>query len=141
MLRNLLALPVVLLAASCIEEAHAAPLSTGPAIELGQSVAEVGPAYVDSFTVSCSTTATLISSPAAVNMLSYTCQNVSTTIVGVGDSGIADPDIATRTSPVYCATNCPSQEFGGNARLEYCRADAGTVTIYCRALVAANSAP
>ena len=123
---------------SCIDEARAAPV--GPAIEAAHAAPAVGPAFVDSFTVTCATTATLIQASGGA-MVSYVCQNPSTTIVGVGDSGIADPDSGTRNSPVHCATNCPSQEWGGNARQEYCRADTGTVTIYCRALVAVTSAP
>jgi hypothetical protein len=95
---------------------------------------------VDSFSKRCTTTASVIASALSNNVLSYSCQNTSTTKVAIGDSGIADPTDA-QNSPVYCATNCPAQEWGGNAKAEYCRADTGTVTIYCRALVAAGSAP
>jgi hypothetical protein len=96
----------------------------------------VGPAYVDSFTVSCGTSATAITATAQI---SYTCQNNSTTKVAVGDSTIADPS-GTQNSPIYCATNCASREWGGNARVEYCRAPT-TTTIYCRSLVQTSSAP
>jgi hypothetical protein len=117
--------------------AHAAP--GGPVLELAQAAPAVGPGFVDSFAVACTTSATAITA-APHNMLSYTCQNSSTTKVAVGDSGITDPTDA-QNAPIYCATNCPAQEFGGNAKIEYCRADTGSVTIYCRALIAASSAP
>jgi len=134
-----LTLPALLLAASCIEEAHAMSTST-QAVGIAQhAAAGVGPAYVDSFTVGCASSATLIQAPGGA-MISYTCQNSSTTKVAIGDTGIADPTDG-QNSPIHCATNCPSQEWGGNARAEYCRADTGTVTIYCRALVSVTSAP
>ena len=113
----------------------------------------VGPAYVDSFTVSCGATATAINAPSATGsgavgpgaMISYTCQTPAsaetggTVLVAVGDSGIADPAFATRNSPVYSGDTI--REWGGNAKKEYCRADTGTVTIFCRALVATAGAP
>lgn len=77
---------------------------------------------------------------ASADTSNATCQNDSTTMVAVGDSGIGDPT-SSRNSPVYCATNCGSREWGGNFRKEFCRADTGTVTIYCRALIGATSAP
>lgn len=126
----LVALGLLVVPASRVE---ASPIP--PTIGVGSYLPAIGPAEVDSFTVSCGTSATLIQ--AAGGQFAYTCQNVSTTIVGVGDADLADPDSGTRDSPVYCATNCPSQEWNGHARKEYCRADTGTVTIYCRALVAA----
>jgi hypothetical protein len=69
-------------------DAHAAP--GGPVLELAQAAPAVGPAFVDSFSVACTTSATAITA-APNNMLSYTCQNSSTTKVAVGDSGITDP--------------------------------------------------
>jgi hypothetical protein len=108
------------------------------ALEAVSMIPGVGPAYVDSFSVGCD--ASELIQPSGGAMISYTCQNSSTTKVAVGDSAIGDPTDA-QNSPIYCATNCPSQEFGGNARLEYCRADTGTVTIYCRALVSVTSPP
>ena len=108
-------------------------------LDLTRSMAAVGPGYVDSFTVSCATSATPIRATAG-GQLAYTCQNPSTTMVAVGDSTIGDPTDA-QSSPVHCATNCPSQEWHGNVRAEYCRADTGTVTIYCRAIVATTTAP
>lgn len=176
MMRYLLALPVLLLGASCIEEAHAGtpPLSIsqqvsaliGVEVTVPQALASlspqeiagiarglptsvplamvslvpgVGPAYVDSFTVSCTSAADALIQPTGGAMVSYTCQNASTTMVAVGDSSISDPG-TTRDAPIYCATNCPAQEWGGNARVESCRGDTDT-TIYCRALVAVASAP
>lgn len=108
------------------------------------SAAAVGPGYVDSFTVTCATTATLIR-PSGGAMVSYSCQTPAsaetggTVLVAVGDSAIADPAFATRNSPVYSGDTV--REFGGNTRAEYCRADTGTVTIFCRALVSVTSAP
>lgn len=142
MSRFLVVLPIVaVVAASCVPAAQASPVTASVAIETAGQTPAVGPAYVDSFSVSCTTTAAFIA-PAnnSRNILSYSCQNTSTTKVAVGDSGIADPTDA-QNSPTYCQTNCPAQEWGGNAKAEYCRADTGTVTIYCRALVAATAAP
>lgn len=99
----------------------------------------VSAAYVDSFTVSCSTSATLIAAPSGYSQQAYYCQTPAsaesggTVLVAVGDSGIADPDIATRNSPVYSGSTI--REFYASAKKEYCRADSGTVTIYCRAIV------
>ena len=124
------------------QRAEAAP--GGPVLEFAQGAPTVGPAFVDSFTVSCGATATAILSTAG-NMLSYSCQTPAsaetggTVLVAVGDTGIADPAFATRNSPVYSGDTI--REWGGNARREYCRADTGTVTIFCRALVAVSVAP
>lgn len=158
-----LALVACLLGGSCIEEAHASPplpvstlsalpgysaaqvaevaasLPAGVPLSAVQMIPGVGPGYVDSFTVSCTSAAAALIRPTGGAMVSYTCQNASTTLVHVGDSGISDPG-TTRDAPIYCATNCPAQEFGGNARAEYCRGDTDT-TIYCRGLVAVTSAP
>lgn len=118
-----------------------------PSIPIGFAHARstaVGPGFIDSFTVSCATTATLIQ-PTGGAMVSYSCQTPAsaetggTTLIAVGDSLIADPAFATRNSPVYSGDT--TREWGGNARAEYCRADTGTVTIFCRALVGTTSAP
>lgn len=107
--------------------------------------ARVGPGFVDSFTVSCGSSATLIQAPSGKTQLSYTCQTPAsgetggTTLVAVGDSDIADPAFATRNSSVYSGDTI--REFGGDVRAEYCRADTGTVTIFCRAMVAASTPP
>lgn len=95
--------------------------------------------FVDSFSVSCATTATEISAPSGQAQGAYYCQTPQSaetggsTLVAVGDSAIADPDISTRNSPVYSGSTI--REFYAAARKEYCRADTGTVTIYCRAIV------
>lgn len=106
-------------------------------LEAVTMIPAVGPGYVDSFSKSCTSAAAVTELPSAT--VSYTCQNASTTKVAVGDSTISDPGTAT-DAPVYCATNCPSQEWGGAARQEYCRGDTDT-TVVCRALVAVVSAP
>lgn len=97
--------------------------------------------YVDSFTINCTSAAAVLIAPPSggYTMRSYSCQNDSTTKVHVGDSTISDPG-TTRDAPIYCATNCPSQEWGASAFAEYCRGDSNT-TIYCRALVRTGSAP
>lgn len=143
---------------------HMAMLSPSEVIEIVRSIPAhialeavhvipgVGPAWVSSFPVNCADSeayadALVVASTGAIttpavgkirdpfgaSTISYTCQNTSTTLVQVGDSKTIDPD-TTRRGPVYCATNCPSQEWGGNAYLEYCRGATDT-TIYCRALV------
>lgn len=101
-------------------------------LDVAQMQAAAGPGYSDSFTVSC-TSAAAVKIQASGNQQSYVCQNTSTTKVAVGDSGISDPG-TTFDAPIYCATNCPGQEWGGNLRFEYCRGDTDT-TIVCRALV------
>lgn len=98
----------------------------------------VGPGEVDSFTIACPAAAggIAIKPSTGATMVSYTCQNTSTTKVAVGDNDIGDPT-DDADAPQYCATNCPSQEWGGDVKQEFCRSDTGTVTIKCRAMVAA----
>lgn len=104
------------------------------------SLAMVGPGEMDSFTVECGSAATPIQPESGKPMFSYSCQTPlstetgGTTLVAVGDAGIADPALATRNSEVYSGDT--QRFFGGNVRLEYCRADTGTVDIFCRAMVA-----
>lgn len=121
------------------------PAAASPLL-VAQALPAVGPAFVDSFAKSCTTTATSIfSAGVAGSVLSYTCQTPASTetagtvLVAVGDSAIADPAIGTRDSPVYSGDTI--REWGGNARNEFCRSDTGTVVIYCRALVATAVAP
>jgi len=128
-------------------------LPAGVPLEVVSFVPGVGPAYPRSFSVNCDNSAAFakavvdgvdlttpavgrIEDPWGGNMISYTCQNTTTTLVEVGDSAKLDPG-TTRKGPVYCSTNCPAQEFGGNLRLEYCRGDTDT-TIRCRAMVAVS---
>lgn len=125
---------------------YATLLMASPPLSWPQQLAsDVGPGYIDSFTVNCAGSATPISSTSFGSMMSYSCQTpasgetAGTVLVAIGDSGIADPDISTRNSPVYSGSTI--REFGGNAKQEYCRADTGTVVIFCRALVAASVAP
>jgi hypothetical protein len=133
---------VALAVFGAVVEAHASP--AGPVVELAQAAPTVGPAFEDSFTVSCGATATPIQSSVGTQ-ISFTCQTPAsaetggTVLVAVGDSGIADPAFATRNSPVYSGDTV--REWGGNSRRSYCRADIGTVTIFCRALVTTGSAP
>jgi hypothetical protein len=114
-----------------------------PLSAVRDGAAAVGPTYVDSFTVTCAATATLIQSP--LGQVSYQCQTPAAAeaggnvLVAVGDSAIADPALATRNSPVFSGDSIRSWE--SDARAEYCRADTGTVTIFCRANVTSVSAP
>lgn len=147
MMRLIALLCTAAIAASCVPEARASSTpaldvaalaaAAGVPLDVVQWVPGVGPAYVDSFSVSCTSAAAVQFLPSAT--VSYTAQNASTTLLHVGDSAIADPG-TTRNAPVYCATNCPAQEFGGNTRKEYCRGDTD-VTIYVRALVSLTAAP
>ena len=130
------------LALLVVVDAYASP--AGPVLELARDTPAVGPAFEDSFTVSCGATATSIQSSVGTQ-ISFTCQTPAsaetggTVLVAVGDSGIADPAFATRNSRVYSGDTI--REWGGNARRSYCRADTGTVTIFCSALVTTGSAP
>jgi hypothetical protein len=140
------------------ESVRAGYVPAGMSIEAAQFLPGVGPAYVRSFPVNCAdaeafadavvvqatgaiTTPAVgkIADPFGGSMISYVCQNTSTTLVQLGDSKTVDPD-TTRRGPIYCATNCPAQEWGGNAKLEYCRGATDT-TVYCRALVSYTYAP
>lgn len=109
-----------------------------------QGVAAVGPAYLDSFKVSCGTTATVIRPPAgpvqAVKCNApESAESGAATFVAWGDSGIADPAFATRNSPIICGSGCAETSFTANGRLAYCRADTGTVDLFCVGLVAVDS--
>ena len=115
-----------------------------PPLSQLQGVAAVGPAYLDSFKVTCATTATLIRAPAGPNV-AVKCTAVQSTeanaavFVAWGDSGIADPALATRNSPIICGSGCAETTFTANGRQAYCRADTGTVDLYCAALVSVDS--
>lgn len=109
-----------------------------------QGVAAVGPAYLDSFKVSCGTTATVIRPPAGPTVAvkcnaPESAESGASTFVAWGDSGIADPAFATRNSPIICGSGCAETSFTANGRLAYCRADTGTVDLFCVGLVAVDS--
>jgi hypothetical protein len=133
---------IVGVALLCAAAAAAFPSLPTSIIRSGATAA--GPGFVDSFTVACADSATLIQ-PEGGAMVSYSCQTPAsaeaggTTLIAVGDSQIGDPALATRNSPAYSGDTI--REWGGDARLEYCRADTGTVTIFCRALVSTTTAP
>lgn len=106
----------------------------GVAIEASQQVAAAPSGYVDSFSLLCTSAAAVaIRPPSGSSMLSYACTNESSTLVHVGDSGIADPG-TSRNAPSYCSSCAAGATAYGDVRLEYCRGDTDT-TIYCRALV------
>lgn len=108
----------------------------------------VGPGFVESWAVTCAATATeIVPTGLAGAVMAFECAAVessetsATVKVGVGDSAVADPDTATRNSPVLCGSGCAKTSIAVNARQGYCRADSGTVPLYCWAIVAAGSAP
>lgn len=109
-----------------------------------QAMPAVGPAYLDSFKVTCTTSATVIRPPAGpvaavkCNAPEY-AETGGNVYVAWGDSGIADPALATRNSPIICGTGCAETSFTANTRLAYCRADTGTVDLFCVGLVAVDS--
>ena len=115
-----------------------------PPLSQLQGVAAVGPAYLDSFKVTCGTTATLIRAPAGPNV-AVKCTSPQSTeanaavFVAWGDSGIADPALATRNSPIVCGSGCAEATFTANGRQAYCRADTGTVDMYCVGLVTVDA--
>lgn len=116
----------------------------GPPMTALQAMPAVGPAYLDSFKVSCGATATLIRAPAGPNVaLKCTApqsgETAASTFVAWGDSGIADPAFATRNSPIICGSGCAETTFTANNRQAWCRADTGTVDLFCVALVSVDS--
>lgn len=118
------------------------------ALELARALPAAGPAYVDSYSVSCTTSATSMAPSGYTNsMIAVECsapestETAATVFVAVGDSGIADPASGTRNSPIICGSGCNKSSWSGNASQAYCRADTGTVTLYCAALVPALTAP
>ena len=143
----------------CVDGIETEVIGFQAPISIVENLPGVGPAYVVSFPVNCADSESFanavvpavftgaittpavgkIKDPFGGSMISYTCQNASTTLVQVGDRYTVDPD-TTRRGPIYCATNCPAQEWGGNAKIEYCRGATDT-TIYCRALVANVTEP
>lgn len=115
-----------------------------PPLDALQALPAVGPAYLDSFKVTCASTATLIRAPAGPNVaVKCTAPQSSETgaavFVGWGDSGIADPAFGTRNSPIICGSGCAETSFTANGRQAYCRADTGTVDLFCVALVSVDS--
>lgn len=87
--------------------------------------------YAESRTISCTSAAAVEIKPTSGKAITaYDCQNTSTTKVAVGGSTISDPG-TTADANIYCSTNCPSQEWGGGVRQEFCRGDTDT-TITCR---------
>lgn len=115
-----------------------------PPLDALQAMPAVGPAYLDSFKVTCGASATLVRAPAGPNVaVKCTAPQSSETgaavFVGWGDSGIADPAFATRNSPIICGSGCAETSFTANGRQAYCRADTGTVDLFCVALVSVDS--
>lgn len=108
-----------------------------PSLWLASSFADVlgigpmvGPGYVDSFDVSCGTTATLIQSSHGQVAYEATVDSGAGASVLFGDSGV--------TSSVYGGTVAAGEKISGNVRSEYCIVASGSETIHVRALVATN---
>lgn len=115
-----------------------------PPLDALQAMPAVGPAYLDSFKVTCGATATLVRAPAGPNVAikctaPQSTETGATTLVAWGDSGIAAPAFATRNSPVICGSGCAETTFSANNRQAYCRAGSGTVDLFCVALVSVDS--
>ena len=98
-------------------------------------------ASADSFYVDCTTTPTAITPESGKTMLGYECQTpasgetAGTVLVAVGDSTVTDPAYATRSSEVFSGDTIRSFSGPFKGGTEYCRADTGTVRIFCRAAV------
>lgn len=108
----------------------------------------VGPSFLKSYTITCGTTATSMApSGFGSSLIAVQCippegaETGATTRVAVGDSTIADPAFATRNSPSICGSGCLKSTWEGNAKQAYCRVGAGSVTLFCAALVPTLTAP
>ena len=134
----LFVLSVVAIASLVSGPANATP----PIGVLASMPASVG--FVDSYLVACTTTATSIS-PSTMQPLSVECfapepaETAAAVFVGVGDSGLADPAFATRTSPVICGTGCNKNSIKIEGKNAFCRADTGTVNLFCVATTGSSS--
>ena len=119
-----------------------------PPLELVQALPATGPSFMDTYSVSCATSATSLAPTGYLNSaMAIECsapesgETGATTLVAIGDSAIADPATGTRNSPVICGSGCNRAAWSGNAKQAYCRADSGTVTLYCAALIPSLTAP
>lgn len=132
--------------ATLIAVAGASHASVPPIVAAADSLAAVGPGYVDSWSVSCGASATKIV-PSGVALVAFECaapeaaDTGGTTLVGIGDSAIADPAFATRNAPVICGSGCNASRAAVNARQGYCRADSGSVTLFCWGISTSASQP
>jgi len=106
----------------------------------------VGPGYTESWSKTCTTTATTIV-PTGVAVVAFECEaplageTDGTQLVAIGRSTIADPASATRNSPVICGSGCHKTSRAINARQAYCRTDSDDVLLYCWAVAATTSQP
>lgn len=107
----------------------------------------VGPGYVESWRVTCDTSPgdnAVVPGGLAGEVLAFDCQapqateTGATTMVAIGPSDVADPAFATRDSTVICGSGCDRSSANVNARQAYCRADTGTVDLFCWAIIAAK---
>jgi len=138
----------VVLVAIVLALTVAGALLASPPLELARSLPATGPAFLDTYAVTVTTSATSLAPAGYLNSaLAIECsapesgETAATVLVAIGDSGIADPASATRNSPVICGSGCNRSSWSGNALQAYARADTGTVTLYCAALVPALTAP
>lgn len=97
----------------------------------GPARAAVGPGFVDSFHVSCATTATIIRAPQG-SQFSYDCMvdDAAGADVFIGDSAV--------TTSTYGGAYGAGEHFGGDVRKEYCIVASGTITAHCRAMISAD---
>jgi len=115
------------------EPAEAAPI---PVVEMTQAAHDAVTAHSasalssDNFTVSCGVTATSIRPTDGRVLYGFACVNDSATLVAVGGSSIGDPT-SSRNSPVICPTCTEGGVWSPRTARGYCRADTGTVTLYC----------
>ncbi len=106
-------------------------------LEVARTMPAASGLVIDSFTVTCATTATEITPGTGELMHDFACVNTSATDVAVGDSGIAAP--ASANSPVISTSAAAGAVWQpGAAGGGYCRVDSGTVTLYCSATIAGS---
>jgi hypothetical protein len=115
------------LSVSCIPDAHASPTYAVSAAGIAHQAADLGPGYLDSFAVTCGTTATKVTAPGAISIW---CNNNSATAVHIGG-----PNVTTSNTPCYSTGEGCGSRFTAPVREAYCRVASSTLAIQCTALV------
>lgn len=107
----------------------------GASLSLASSFADVlgiaplvGPGHLDSFHVSCGTTATRIASPYGQIAYEGMVDDAAGASVFFGDASV--------TTSTYGAAHEAGEKVSANARFEYCVVASGTITLHVRALTA-----
>ena len=85
--------------------------------------------FVDSFAITCATTATPIESDTGQRLAGFSCVNDSAVLVAVGDKNLAAPLAAD--SPVICSNCTAGAVWNPQTQDGYCRVDSGTQAIEC----------